>query len=172
MTWPRVEELEAVRVRLEPLTVDHALPMVDVLADSALYRFIGGRPPTLDELQRRYPAQVVGHSPDQTQWWLNWIVMLRDPACAIGYVQATVEQSPVTLEADIAWVVAPGFQGRGLATESAGAMIGWLTARGVGQLVAHIHPTHVASQAVARKLGLRPTRVVEDGEVRWQSHTR
>jgi len=169
--WPRIEALDAERVRLEPLTVDHALEMVDVLADSALYRFIGGRPPALDELQRRYAAQVVGHSPDQTQWWLNWIVMLRDPACAIGYVQATVEQSPVTLEADIAWVVAPEFQGRGLATESAGAMIDWLTARGVGQFVAHIHPTHAASQAVARKLGIRPTQVVEDGEVRWQSST-
>jgi len=146
--------------------------MVDVLADSALYQFIGGRPPTLAELQRRYTAQVVGHSPDQTQWWLNWIVMLRDPAHAIGYVQATVEKSPVTLEADIAWVVAPAFQGRGAATEAAGAMIAWLKAHGVGQFVAHIHPTHCASQAVARKLGLRPTPPVEDGEVRWQSKTR
>lgn len=172
MTWPSIEALEAAGLRLEPLTVDHAPLMVDVLADSALYRFIGGRPPTLAQLQRRYAAQVVGHSPDQTQWWLNWIVMLGDPACAIGYVQATVEQSPVTMEADIAWVVAPQFQGRGAATEAAGAMIAWLTARGVGQLVAHIHPTHGASQAVARKLGLRPTQRVEDGEVRWQSGTR
>ncbi len=172
MPRPRIEALEAERVRLEPLTVDHALPMVDVLTDSALYRFIGGRPPTLAELQRRYAAQVVGHSPDQTQWWLNWIVGLRDPACRIGYVQATVEQSLVTLEADIAWVIAPEFQGRGAATEAAGAMIDWLTAHGVGQFVAHIHPKHDASQAVARKLGLRPTALVEDGEVRWQSSTR
>ena len=145
--------------------------MVDVLSDSALYRFIGGRPPTLAELQRRYAAQVVDHSADRTQWWLNWIVLLRDPARAIGYVQATVEQSPVTLEADIAWVVAPAFQGRGAATAAAGTMIDWLTAQGVGQFVAHIHPAHGVSQAVARKLGLRATQLVEDGEVRWQSGT-
>lgn len=172
MTWPRIEALDAGRVRLQPLTVDHALPMVDVLADSALYGFIGGRPPTLAELQRRYAAQVVGHSPNQAQWWLNWIVLLRDPARAIGYVQATVEQSPVSLEGDIAWVVAPDFQGRGAATAAAGAMIDWLTAHGVGQFVAHIHPRHGASQGVARKLGLCPTAMVEDGEVRWQSTAR
>jgi len=58
-----------------------------------------------------------------------------------------------------------------VATEAAGAMIDWLAGCGVGQFVAHIHPAHAASQAVARKLGLRPTRLVEDGKVRWQSST-
>lgn len=119
MTWPAIESLKAGRVRLEPLTVDLAVPMVDVLANPAIYRFIGGRPPTLSELQRRYAAQVVGHSEDQTQWWSNWIIMLGDHPCAIGYVQATVEQSAATLEASIAWVMSPDFQGRGLATEAA-----------------------------------------------------
>jgi len=33
---PRIEALDDERVQSEPLTVDHALPMVDVLADSAL----------------------------------------------------------------------------------------------------------------------------------------
>lgn len=163
--------LEAEHVQLEPLTIDHALPMVSVLADSELYKFIGGKPPTLTELQRRYAAQIVGHSPDQAQWWLNWIVMLRDPRRAIGYVQATVEQNPLTRQADIAWVIGPAFQGYGLATEAAAAMIEWLQAGGVQQLVAHIHPEHPASQAVARKLGLLPTLLMEDGEIRWESTT-
>lgn len=95
--------------------------------------------------------------------------MLGDHPCAIGYVQATVEHSAATLEANIAWVMSPDFQGRGLATEAARAMLDWLTARGVGQFAAYIHPAHAASQAVARELGLRPTSVVEDGETRGQS---
>lgn len=146
--------------------------MADVLADVSLYRFIGGRPPTLAELQRRYAAQVVGHSPDEGQWWLNWIVVLQSRASAVGYVQATVEHRDVDLEADIAWVIAPDFQGMGVATEAAAAMIDWLAERGVRQFVAHIHPAHAASQAVARKVGLRPTQLVDDGEVRWQSGRR
>jgi RimJ/RimL family protein N-acetyltransferase len=169
MAWPTIEALEAGRVRLEPLAVDYAVPMVEVLANPALYEFIGGHPPTPPELQRRYAAQTVGHSDDQTQWWLNWIVVLRDGACAIGYVQATVEHRAAALEASIAWVIAPDFQGHGLATEAAGAMLDWLKGHGVGPLVAYVHPCHAASQAVARKLGLRPTWLIEDGEVRWQS---
>jgi hypothetical protein len=34
-------------------------------------------------------------------------------------------------------------------------------------VVAHVHPDHRASQGVARAAGLRPTDVVQDGEVRW-----
>jgi hypothetical protein len=37
--------------------------------------------------------------------------MLGDHPCAIGYVQATVEHSAATLEANIAWVMSPDFQG-------------------------------------------------------------
>jgi hypothetical protein len=48
-------------------------------------------------------------------------------------------------------------------------MVGWLKLRGVERFVAEIHPGHAASQSVARKLGLRPSTSVEDGEVRWQS---
>jgi RimJ/RimL family protein N-acetyltransferase len=38
---------------------------------------------------------------------------------------------------------------------------------GVEALVAHVHPTHEASVRVARYLGLTPTDLVEDGEIRW-----
>lgn len=169
MALLRIEALEAGRVRLEPLAVDHAMLMIEVLADPALYQFIGGHPPKLQELQRRYAAQAVGHSDDHAQSWLNWIVIVRDSDCAIGYVQATVEHRAAGLEANIAWVIAPDFQGHGLATDAASAMLDWLKAHGVGPLIAYIHPTHGASQAVARKLGLGPTSEMEDGEVRWQS---
>lgn len=170
MAWPVIESVEAGRLRLEALTLDHAVSMVDVLSDGALYQYIGGQPPTVSELRLRYAAQVVGHSEDQSQWWLNWIVSLRDPACAVGYVQATVEQASAGPEASIAWVIAPAFQGRGLATEAASAMDDWLSTMGVDHLVAYVHPAHAASQAVARKLGLHPTSAIEDGEVCWRSH--
>jgi RimJ/RimL family protein N-acetyltransferase len=167
--WPEVEAIESTRVRLEPLTVAHADEMLHVLAEPALYEFTGGRPPTLEELRLRYTTQAVRHSPDQRQWWLNWIVVLHDSGRAAGYVQATVEQQDHGLEANIAWVIGSGFQRRGLATEAATAMIDWLTTVNVDHYIAYINPAHAASAAVARKLGMRPTAVVKDGEVRWQS---
>lgn len=172
MAWPVIESVETERLRLETLTVDHAVPMVDVLADGALYQYTGGQPPTVSELRLRYAAQAVGHSKDQSQWWLNWIVSLKESACAIGCVQATVEQTPAGPEASIAWVIAPAFQGLGLATEAAVAMVEWLSTMGVDHLVAYVHPAHAASQAVALRLGLHPTSAIEDDEVCWRSHPR
>lgn len=142
--------------------------MVHVLADPSLYEFIGGQPPTLEQLRQRYRAQTVGHSDDNAQWWLNWVVTLRGSRQAIGYVQATVEHRADALEANLAWVISPAEQGCGIAAEATAAMIGWLTATGVHRYVAYIHPEHAASAAVARRQGLHPTEVIEDGEIRWQ----
>ena len=156
-----VEPLTSERLRLEPLTVDHAPAMVAVLADPSIYEFTGGSPPTLSELSERYARQSAGRSPDGSEQWLNWVVVLDDQP--VGYVQATV----VGAEAEIAWVVSPAHQGRGLATEAATAMVDWLASAGITCLVAHIHPDHAASAHVCARLGLRPTDVVEGGEVRW-----
>ncbi|MBA3293968.1 MAG: GNAT family N-acetyltransferase [Geodermatophilaceae bacterium] len=169
MIWPAIEPIASKRVLLEPLAAEHAAEMMTVLADPSLYEFIGGRPPTLEQLQRRYAAQMIGHSEDDAQWWLNWIVALPEHPRLIGYVQATVEHRPDALEANVAWVISPHFQGRGLASEAASAMTRWLTAAGVDRYVAYIHPNHAASAAVARRQGLCPTDVIEDNEVRWQS---
>jgi RimJ/RimL family protein N-acetyltransferase len=151
------------RLHLEPLTVDHAAAMVPVLADPSLYEFTGGTPPTLDELTAHYTRQSAGRSPDGSEQWLNWVVVLGEEP--IGYVQATVTGS----EAEVAWVVSSAHQGHGYATEAAAAMVQRLTAAGVTRLVAHVHPDHAASARVAARLGLHPTGVVEDGEVRWES---
>ncbi len=148
-------------VELTPLTMDHAAAMVAVLSDPSLYEFTGGTPPTLEELTDRYARQAVGSSPDGAEQWLNWVVLL--DSTPVGYVQATV----VGDSAEVAWVISPSVQGRGLATQATREMVDRLTAVGVRRLVAHVHPDHAASARVAERLGLRRTDVVEDGEVRW-----
>ena len=155
------EPLASARLLLEPLTVEHAPSMLAVLAEPSLYEFTGGSPPTQAELSARYARQSTGSSPDGSQRWLNWVVLLGEKP--IGYVQATV----VRTEAEIAWVISPAHQGRGLATEAATTMVDWLLAEGVTRLVGHVHPDHAASATVCERLGLRRTDVVEDGEVRW-----
>src|SRR5699024_11868159 len=109
---------------------------------------------------------------DQQQWWCNWIITVLGEHRPVGYVQATVEECDGLLQADLAWVVKPGDQGRGLATEATLAMVDWLGERGVVRYSAHIHPEHAASARVAARLGMRQTSVVEDGEVRWERDVR
>jgi len=169
MGWPRVETVTSVHLVLEPLSVEHALGMVQVLADASMYEYTGGEAPSLEQLQRRYAAQSVGHSEDGSQGWFNWIVKLRDNDAPIGFVQATIEQDGPELVADIAWVISPTHQGQGMASEATKAMINWLRFKGVSSFVAYVHPEHHASMGVARKQGLHPTLVVEDGEIRWES---
>jgi RimJ/RimL family protein N-acetyltransferase len=158
------EPIEAGRLLLEPLRPEHAAEMAPLLDDPALYVFTGGEPASAAELGERYERQARGRSPDGRELWLNWIVRERAGGRAVGYVQATVE--PAGGAAEVAWVVGTGFQGRGYAREAAGAMVAWLRGHGAA-VTAYVHPDHAASQSVARAVGLEPTAVGRDGEVRW-----
>jgi RimJ/RimL family protein N-acetyltransferase len=157
--------LQTERLTLAPLRVQDADEMVEVLADEQLYAFIGGTPPTLEELRARYRQLVTGHSADGSEDWRNWVVRLRADGAAVGTVQATIVDAGH--RADIAWVIGIPWQGQGLATESARAMVAWLEARGVSTITAHVHPEHAASARVAERAGLAPTTTIEDGELIW-----
>ncbi|MFC8899177.1 GNAT family N-acetyltransferase [Streptomyces cinereoruber] len=153
------------RLDLVPLSVAHAGEMAEVLADPALHAFIGGAPLSPPELRARYGRLTAG-SPDPAVAWHNWVVRLRAEDRLTGTVQATVTDGGRV--AEVAWVVGTAWQGRGIAREAARALAGLLAARGVRTVVAHVHPDHTASAAVARAAGLAPTDRVEDGEIRWE----
>jgi RimJ/RimL family protein N-acetyltransferase len=165
MFGPVAEIIETRRLVLAPLAAADAEEMVHVLGDEALHDFIGGAPLPLSELRERYEKLVGGPAPYHQEGWLNWTVRRRGGP-AVGYVQATVLPGP---RASLAWVVGVPWQGRGYATEAALGMAGWLTARGVGELRAAIHPDNHASAAVARRLGLSPTAEHDDGEIVWSN---
>ena len=163
------ERLLTERLALDPLRVEDAGELAPLLDDAGLHTYIGGAPATVAELRERYRRQVAGRSPDGTERWLNWVVRRRDPVAAVGTVQATIAVREGTPVASVAWVVATPHQGRGYAREAAAAMVRWLGERGAGVVVAHVHPEHRASMAVARAVGLRPTAEMVDGEVRWET---
>jgi len=154
--------IETARLDLLPLRVDHAEEMAAVLSDPALHTFIGGAPDTPEDLRSRYQRMVAG-SPDPAVTWHNWVIRLRAEACLTGTVQATVSGAT----AEIAWVVGIPWQGRGIATEAARGLVAWLGEQPVDTVIAHIHPDHHASAAVATACGLAPTDEWQDGEIRW-----
>jgi RimJ/RimL family protein N-acetyltransferase len=162
--WPRAAPLRTERLALEPLRIEHAPELAALTRDPDLHRFIGGRPETLPEVTARVRRQVAGASPDGRQGWLNWVLRDADGAAA-GTVQATLTGAA----AELAWVVGTAHQGRGYASEAAVGVRDWLRTQGIEDFTAHIHPDHAASAGVARRLGLVPTVVRQDGEVRWVS---
>ena len=156
------------RLDLEPLQVEHAAETTVLLDDPRLHRFIGGTPATEAQLVERYRRQVVGWSPDRSERWLNWVVRRREDDRVVGTVQATVTALDERIAAEVAWVTGTAYQGQGYAHESAATMVRWLRSHGVTMVVAHVHPDHHASQAVARAVGLVRTGAWHDGEERWQ----
>ncbi|MFJ7279532.1 GNAT family N-acetyltransferase [Kitasatospora sp. NPDC098663] len=156
--------LHSERLDLLPIGPEHAEELAAVLADPALHAFTGGSPATADDLRVRY-ARLAAGSPDPAETWGNWVLRLRADGRLTGYVQTTVRPGA----AELAWVVGTPWQGRGLATEAARALLSHLAATGVSTVTAHIHPDHHASAAVARALGLTPTGEQQDGETRWQA---
>jgi RimJ/RimL family protein N-acetyltransferase len=161
------EPVGARRLILLPLRPEHAGEMAGVLADPALHAFIGGAPLTPQELRARYERLAAG-SPDPAVSWCNWVIQLCHPRCLAGTVQATIASGP-SLTAEVAWVVGSPWQGQSIATEAARALVGWLAQRRVRAIMAHIHPGHVASAAVAAAAGFRPTDHWQDGERRWET---
>lgn len=153
-------------VSLRLLRVEDASAMAAVLADPSLYEFTGGRPPSATELERQYAVQARGHSADDSEEWLNRLVLLGARREPVGYVQATVPRDGGPGE--IAWVIGTPWQGRGIAGHACALLLRELTRRGVRRVIAHVHPDHRASQRVAAGLGMEPTGTVVDGEVRWE----
>jgi len=167
--WLPETQLGSERLLLEPLRLDHAEEMAPVLDDPGLHAFTGGEPASLAQLRSRYARQVVGHSDDESRRWLNWVARRRDDGRVVGFVQATVSNDgEEQLCAEVAWVIGTAQQQRGYAQDAAQLMVEWLRQRGVRVVIAHIHPDHHASSAVARRLGLRPTGDVVNGELRWR----
>lgn len=158
--------IAAQRLDLVPLRVAHADEMTAVLADPKLYTYTGGSPPTPAALRTRYERLVAG-SPDPTVYWCNWVIRLRGPACLAGTVQATIHTDADQPTAEIAWVVGTSWQRQGIATEAARALVDWLRRLPIHTVIAHVHPDHHASAAVAAAAGLVRTDRWQDGERRW-----
>jgi RimJ/RimL family protein N-acetyltransferase len=165
MSTITAETIRTDRLALLPLAAGHAGEMAAALADPDLHAFIGGAPLSRHDLRARYGRLVAG-SPDPAVSWCNWVLRLDGPGCLVGTAQATISADGST--AEVAWVVGTAWQGQGIATEAARALVAWLGQQSVPVVIAHIHPDHLASAAVAAAAGLTPTDEWHDGEMRWR----
>lgn len=156
--------LHSERLDLLPIGPEHAEELAAALADPALHAFTGGSPATADDLRVRY-ARLAAGSPTPPRPGATGRCGCAPTAASPATSRPPSAPGPPRL----AWVVGTPWQGRGLATEAARALLSHLAATGVSTVTAHIHPDHHASAAVARALGLTPTGEQQDGETRWQA---
>jgi RimJ/RimL family protein N-acetyltransferase len=142
-----VLSLRTARLVLEPLTVAHAPAMFDVLRDPLIYTYLDFGPPTsLAHLQRVYAALERRASPDGTEEWLNWIVVL--DGAPIGVVQATISAGGC----EVAYILHSAHWGRGYALEAMTAMLAHLGERA---FFANVEETNARSIRLLERLGFR-----------------
>ncbi|HTV75322.1 MAG TPA: GNAT family N-acetyltransferase [Candidatus Acidoferrales bacterium] len=105
-------------LRLELLRETHAATLFALLRDPELWRYCDGEPPASQAaLAARFRHLETRRSPDGSQAWLNWVVMVADRAT--GFVQATVTGEI----AQIAYVIGRKHQSRAIATRAVTEML-------------------------------------------------
>lgn len=128
-----------------------------VMADFAAYAAFLASPRTI---------YMGGPHPERTAWsWFcndvaHWALldmgalMLVPVGASAPVGQVALCHGPHFPEPELGWFLFDGAEGRGYATEAAGALRDWaLGPRGLETIVSYIDPDNAASAAVARRLG-------------------
>jgi RimJ/RimL family protein N-acetyltransferase len=137
--------------------------LVVMLSKPELYEHIGDAPGSVEEAQAKAERWLRG-SADPEVRWINHVA--RYDGKLVGLAQATVRAGG---SCEIAYLVDPSAQRQGFGTEMMRAFCAELRATMDSvELVAHVLPGHVASESVARAVGLTPTEERVDGERVWR----
>jgi RimJ/RimL family protein N-acetyltransferase len=155
------ERIQAKQLVLVPVRADDADELAAIFADERLYAFTGGKPGSVEDLRRTLGRLAQDRASDPTAQ-LNWVVRRRNDGEAVGMLQAIFSSGGRA--AEIAWLVGVPWQGQGLASEAAMAVVVWLEARGVEQITAWIRPDHHVSESVASRAGLTVTEEVRTSD--------
>ncbi|MFC4852050.1 GNAT family N-acetyltransferase [Actinophytocola glycyrrhizae] len=163
-TAPAIATERLVLSRLARHDVDD---LVAMLVKPALYRYIGDAPASAVEAGHRV-ERWLGGSVDPDLLWINYVARVRDDGRFVGLAQATVRRARASCE--VAYLVDPSVQRHGFGAEMMTGFCAELreTLNPV-EFIAHIHPGHVASEGVAKAIGLTPTADRVDGELVWRS---
>jgi [ribosomal protein S5]-alanine N-acetyltransferase len=145
--------LTTLQLELEPLTIEHATEMFEVLSDPVIYRYLDDPPPpSIERLRSVYKKREARKSPDGSQGWLNWAVRVRGQQF-VGVVQATVFEPN---SAWVAYVFSPQHWGHGYAQEATAAMINHLASDyGVTRYLATVEVENIRSIRLLERLSFR-----------------
>lgn len=161
------------RLTLVPATGKHFAALAE--SETALANALGTTPAHdwlgFDAAQEAMAGagDYLAQHPEAALWWTYWFVHSADTAL-IGL--GGFKGAPADRAVEIGYALAPGYRGRGLATEAALAMVDFAFADArVDRVFAHTLPEHNDSTAVLERLGFAQLGMVvdpDDGEIwRW-----
>ena len=153
------------RLEFRPLTIEAIEALIagdlEALEAETLARFPQplAAPPEMDDA---LPAMRDGLRDDpESAVWGPFLIVAQETGEAVGSAGFSSLPDHDGYRA-LGYSVYPSFQGQGIASEAASALVAWaLTQPGTSGVRATIPPWHVASQRVAAHAGLRRTDRIE-----------
>jgi RimJ/RimL family protein N-acetyltransferase len=154
--------LSTSRLTLDPITIEHAEPLHELLGDRELYHFMPFKELSFEERKNLCERWSIGRSPNGDEIWLNWIAKETNSGQAIGHFQAGISAERI---ATIAYVVATKFQRQGFALEALTVILIHLReVMQVREVKAWSDTRNIASHSLADKLGLRKIETIKDAD--------
>jgi RimJ/RimL family protein N-acetyltransferase len=152
------------RLDLEALAIDHAARMYEGFADPRLYEWVDAAPPAdVSELVGRF-AGVVNPYQREGELWINWAIVRREDAAAVGVVEVTLRSDRI---AYLACYVFPRHTREGYAREACAAAIDHLwRAYDAQEVRIEMDYRNVPARCLAESLGFERRRHVKRGTLR------
>jgi RimJ/RimL family protein N-acetyltransferase len=166
--WP----IETNRLTLRPFVDDDFDAFHAMRSHEEVVRYLYEEPFSPAQSRDLLDRKIVGASWAKEGDWLSVAVVERDSRLTVGDVgMSWVSERDRTGE--IGFIFDPRHQGKGFATEAAGALLGWaFETAGLHRVVGRLEARNAASARVLEKLGMRlEAHLVENEWVKgeWQS---
>jgi aminoglycoside 6'-N-acetyltransferase len=148
-------ELSGPRVVLRRFRPEDVGAFVAYRSRAEVARYQSWDAPYPREEGERFVRQMMTLHPDTAGEWFQFAVALRATGQLIGDC-AAMPGAEDPSQCEIGFTIAPGYQGRGYATEAVRLLVGYLfTARGKHRITACCDPRNAASVATLERLGMR-----------------
>ena len=148
-------ELAGERVLLRRFQLADVAQFVAYRSRADVARFQSWDAPYPREEGERFVRQIMKEHPDTAGEWFQFAVALRPAGQLIGDCAARPHAGDPR-QCEIGFTIAPGYQGRGYATEAARLLVGYLFGpRAKHRITASCDARNTASAAVLERLGMR-----------------
>ncbi|MEM7283132.1 MAG: GNAT family N-acetyltransferase [Pseudomonadota bacterium] len=140
------------RLILRPIELSDFESLCLLYGDVEVMKYVTGKPRTREKTQQRLAAHVKQH----TQFGFGLCAAIsKNENRFIGRCGLEPRLEPRGLSGELAWMFVPSYWGKGLATESAKALIQFAKARlEIHRIFATADHRNIASIAIMKKLGM------------------
>jgi RimJ/RimL family protein N-acetyltransferase len=148
---PTIPLIATARLVLRPYSTGDFDALKNILHEPDILRYFPTQTPWPDDKIRNYIAYQLKHWYERS--YGHWAVVLRETGQLIGW--NGLEFLFDTNETEVGYLLSREFWGKGLATESARAVVDFgLNTIGLNQIIGLTHQDNIASQRVLEKCGL------------------